>query len=195
MRLSRIFHALLGLASMLFCACIGLAIWAKWFEPSWLSYQNLPFPAKITQVYPGDALPLEVERCNATNETQTYNTTHNLRNEKTHRSDMLQDKKTEVEPGCHRDTSRLNMIPIKTPPGIYSVWGTGMIQMRIGEREISWYSEKFEVLPAKDVVGIPGPAGPQGKTGATGKTGASGVTGATGSTGATGPKGTFWGGK
>lgn len=184
------------LASALAVSCIGIGIWAKYYELPWLYYQNLPFPTMMPQVYPGDVAPLQVERCNSSGEKKLYNTTHNLRNEKTGLSEMLPDRRIDIDPGCHRTISKINTVPLTTKPGIYTVWGTGVIQMRIGEREVPWYSEKFEVLPAKPpLLGIPGPPGADGADGAAGKQGKTGATGNTGATGATGAKGTFWGSK
>jgi hypothetical protein len=194
----RTFNGLLILTSLLALTCLSLAVWAKYFESPWLRYQNLPFPTAVTlaTVYPGEAVELSVERCNDSNKMQTYSTSHSIRNETTGMSEMLPDVLLSVEPGCHRTRSKINVIPPKEKPGVYTVWGVALIDMRIGTRAVSWYSEKFEVLPPKPPVvilqllpALPGPPGPPGPAGKPGKHGDQGPQGAVG------PKGTFWGGK
>lgn len=196
----RIFSALLWLTIALFIACLAFAGWAKWFKAPWLRYQNLPFPTMAETIRPGEAMPLSVERCNDTNSTQTYSTTHTLVNADTGGTELMPDVILSIEPGCHRTTSRINKSSLKIPPGQYYVKGDALIDGTFDIQKVRWYSEIFRILPSlptNDPLGIPGPAGPAGKTGATGKTGASGVSGAagaTGATGATGAKGSFWGG-
>jgi hypothetical protein len=201
---SRIFFTLLGTVGVLSSVLAADYFYVRNIEAPWLYYQNRPFTVKPGPIYPGDFVPLEVERCSLAEEPRTYHTTHNLKNVKTGVITLMPDKKTDIEPGCHRGNSRLNIVPADQKPGTYIAFGTATIAMQIGTREVAWYSEPFEVLPAKPVVqaqGIPGPAGVPGVAGVagpigkTGKTGATGDTGATGSTGATGAKGSFFGGK
>lgn len=184
----RWFFAMVTFTVMMAITCAVLGLWAEFIEQPWFNYRNLPFPTAARTFYPGDVVLLNVERCNHTAKTQSYNTTHNMRNEDTGISEMLPDRRIDIEPGCHPTLSRLNTAPITTKPGTYTLWGTAVIQMRVGEREVPWNTETFQILPAKPPLqGIPGPAG------ATGKTGATGATGATGNTGATGATGKFWG--
>lgn len=145
---SRVFFILLSsVGSLLFVLSI-LWLYDKNCEP-WLYYQNRPFPLKAMQIYPGDVVPLEVERCNSTDENRTYRTTHNMRNEDTGIVTMLPDAKADIGPGCHRANSRLNVVPLSIAPGRYTSFGTAVINMWFSDREIRWDSEVYVILPAK----------------------------------------------
>ena len=155
---SRLTYYMLVITTLLALCLVCTWVWAKYIDESWLYYQNRPFPLKLTQIYPGDVVPLEIERCNNSAEFRTYGTTHNLRDLKTGIITLLPDAKVEIEPGCHRGNSRFNIIPASQKTGTYTVFGRAIIGMRIGTREIPWESEPFEVLPPKLATQItPGP--------------------------------------
>jgi hypothetical protein len=142
---ARVFHTLKWVALVLVLAC-GATYGYSLVEPPYLYYQNLPFPA-LQRVHAGEIVTLSVERCNRSDETQTYVTTHNIRSAATRTSFILPTVPISIEPGCWRDTSPANRVPLGTPPGSYDVWGVAIIKGMFGaERQIKWYSESFQVL-------------------------------------------------
>lgn len=196
-----VFHSLLAAAAMLSSLVAAVVIWSLYVEAPYLRYQNLPFPV-LEKATAGEAVALMVERCSSAKKTQTYTTTHVLINIKTGLSELLPDVTVTIEPGCHRAISRINGIPQRTAPGVYQLQGTAVVDALIGHKEVPWYSEIFQVLPAKEIkgqpgeVGEPGDPGPPGKAGPIGKPGPPGKPGPQGNTGLPGPpgaKGTFWG--
>jgi hypothetical protein len=146
---ARIFYPMLGTVMGMTVLISGLFAWSTWFETPYLYYQNLPFPTQ-EKVHAGDAVKLSVERCSRAGQTKTYMTTHTLRNETTGAPTLLPDVSVSIEPGCHRSNSRINEIPRKTAPGIYTVSGVAVVETFTSKREVKWYSEPFEVLPPKD---------------------------------------------
>ena len=171
---TRIFISMLGLTSLLVMVGGALYMYARYFEAPFLYYQNLPFPVE-TSTFAGDIVPVSVERCSTSDQKETYVVTHMLKNLGTGETFILDDQTVEIDPGCHRDSSKINKVPAWIKPGKYQVTGTAIIEMRVGQRRVPWYTEPFIVLPAKIpaivIIPIPGPAGPAGKTGPAGPAG------------------------
>ena len=144
--MAHLFRFLLYLTCILIVACAGILGWALFFEKPFLYYQNLPFPAPQT-VRAGEAVSLSVERCNSDTVSRAYNTTHGVRSVETGHAVLLPDVSASIEPGCQRDTSKVNVIPKDTPPGKYTVFGVAQVAGLLRHFEIPWYSEQFEVVP------------------------------------------------
>lgn len=132
---------MLSLAVM---ACLG---WAYYFERSYLYYVNSPFPTS-TPVHAGEPVELIVERCSRSRTRRAYMTTHSLRNVATGAIELLPDVWVDIEPGCTRSTSRINLIPKGTAPGTYTVSGTARVEGLVMTHRVPWTSRPFQVLPA-----------------------------------------------
>ena len=81
---AKILNGLMGLIAIIFLVISSVVFWAYYIQKPWLRYQNLPFNTLKPVGHPGEPMLLSVERCNDTNELQTYEITHALRNEETH---------------------------------------------------------------------------------------------------------------
>jgi hypothetical protein len=198
----RIFAILAYSIAALLIAGTAFVGWSVYFEAAWLYYPNLPFTT-AKQSYAGEAIPMEVVRCNSTEVLQTYNTTHNLIDKKTGVSIVLPDFKTDISPGCHREITKANIAPFNIKPGFYLPMGVAIINTRFGTKNVKWYGQEVEILPpravvvvAPQVIIVPGPPGPAGKPGRNGADGKDGATGHKGDTGHSGEAGAgFWGKK
>lgn len=184
---SRILHQLTALTMI--CAVIIAVMYgySSFIEEPYLYFRNLPFPVK-SEVHVGGSVEVEIAHCNRSAKSKVYETTRSLRNEVTGQSEAIQSNTVSIDPGCHKAINTINAIPIGANPGKYSIWGVAILDGYSMQRKVVWYTEPFDVLPAKSVV-TRGPPGPTGKAGAKGKIGPKGETGAKGA------KGSFWGGK
>lgn len=141
-----IFNALLKLFAVLLFTCLGLLVWSKYWELPGVFYQNLPFPVEVEQVMSGETVPLNVERCNRTSKVLSYLTTHTLVNLDTGAAELLPDVTLSIDPGCHRVSQRLNLIPRETTSGRYMLKGVALIPGLFEIHPIPWYSEQFIVV-------------------------------------------------
>lgn len=117
-----------------------------WFlEEPWLSYKNIPFPPGISSVMAGDVIPLSVVRCNSSNKTHNYESSHALMNVVTHEPVILDDVKVLAPPGCTNAISLINRVPKDAPPGRYVAFGTAEVHGTLRDFHIEWRSEEFNV--------------------------------------------------
>ena len=142
---SRIFSGLVWLFLLMGMTSIGLFVYSLVEAPP-LTYQNRPFPVLTEKVRPGAAVQLSVERCSSADFVTTYGTTHALRNEKTKMVILMPDMKLSIDPGCHREISKINVIPPSTPPGMYSVFGIATVDGFFKSHHVAWNTEVFEVV-------------------------------------------------
>ena len=136
--LTIIFVALLSLIS-------GAYAYSTWLEKSYLSYANLPFPV-MSKAEPGQRLAVHVARCSTSNVTESYRTTHGLRNEVTRQNIVLPSVEVTIKPGCLIEISKINIVPEEAKPGFYSFYGVAQTKGLMVMHEVSWNSETFEVL-------------------------------------------------
>lgn len=120
------------------------------FETPYLTYENLPFPSQ-TIAYPGEVVPLQVKRCNASDSIKNYNTTHGLERLDGHNRPRgeyytLPDVNVSIPPGCSVATSMANRLPDSIPPGRYKLYGTAEIRGLLRSHYVDWYSQPFEVI-------------------------------------------------
>ena len=98
---------------------------------------------------------LTVERCSRLSKISAYNTTHNLTPVAPAADEiLLPDLIIQIEPGCHRNVSRGNVITANTPPGQYVVHGIAVVDATIGKRSVPWSSGRFEVVARPDLTTI-----------------------------------------
>lgn len=126
----------------------GIAVWAFYIEPPFLSYHNLPFPADLQRVKPGQVMPLTVERCSTSKNIESYTITHELRYESGDRPAIVMPATlVTVPPGCHRAINLVNLVPSVTPPGRYRIYGFAIVQGSLRSFAVPWSSQPFEVVP------------------------------------------------
>jgi hypothetical protein len=147
------YKIMLFVSATLFIVCASILIYARWFEKPWLIYQNLPFPAVMLKVHPGDAVPLVIERCNSTKVIKQYSITHSLLNTDSKNLGLLPvllpSLPLSIEPGCSRYITKVHITPIDTAPGTYKFFGSASIQGLLVTHDVEWYSEEFEVVDQK----------------------------------------------
>ena len=137
---------MLWLAGISFTACVCLFVYGYFIEKPYLRYQNLPFPPLRQQIHAGDVVTLSVERCNDSDQKQTYITSHAIHNEGTKVLVLLPPVSVDIEAGCHRANSQVNHSPADTKPGIYTFQGTATVPGLLRMFNVHWYSESFEVV-------------------------------------------------
>lgn len=115
------------------------------FEPPFLSYENLPFRPITPKVKPGDPVLLAVRRCNNDSQTRLYGTARALVSNRT--QVILPAQQVSIPPGCHDGISSLTVIPLGTPPGIYHLEGLAEAQGTLRTSLVKWSSGEFEVSP------------------------------------------------
>jgi hypothetical protein len=147
------FKTLAQLSAVLFVVCFCIVIYALYFEPASIYYQNRPFPVIVKQVVAGSPVPLEVERCSSESKTFSYVITHTL-----HSKDdvippvLLPDVRVAIDPGCFRSISRINIPPDTTTPGVYYISGIANIKGMLIIHQLAWTSEEFTVVAKPKVV-------------------------------------------
>jgi hypothetical protein len=114
-------------------------------EAPYLSYPDLPFKVLTPQVQPGQAVLLEVRRCNSDHRPRVYSIAHQLVGEGLP-TILLPVTQASIVPGCTTATSAINVVPPKTAPGIYHVEGSAEVQGTVRTELITWYSGSFEVM-------------------------------------------------
>lgn len=142
----RLFHALAVSMMLLLGMLAAAALFGRALERPYLSYRNVPFPAH-GPVYPGQAVPLEVERCNDRPGPHSYQVSHQLRNLRSGATVLLAPAWVELAPGCTLAISRIHVIPPDTPPGRYVLQGSAEIDGLLVRHHVGWESAPFEVLP------------------------------------------------
>lgn len=142
---AKVFNALaVTFSVMIFCVAAAY-FWSAYLEKPYLSYKNLPFPT-TGKVPPGERLAVSVERCNRHQITEAYSTTHGIRNEATQQIDILPNIEVTVEPGCHLDDSKINVVPEKQAPGFYTFFGVATVRGLLVDHQVRWNSETFQVI-------------------------------------------------
>lgn len=127
----------------------GIAGWLAWlwFEPPWLTYTNVPFPARVIQVRAGEVVPVTVARCSTATEPRAYDVTRQLeRQDQPAQPVLLPLARVTADPGCVTATSRLHAVPPGTPPGIYRLTGRALIEGSLHSHVVPWHSQPFEVV-------------------------------------------------
>ena len=149
MNMAMTLRALAALAAVLAALCITIVVWAMLFEKPFLSYENVPFPTQIAQVKAGDAIPVTVRRCSTADGPRFYDISHELRSvaNPEHNVVTLKGERAKITPGCATGTSRINVIPPGTPPGMYYVTGLGIVEGTLRTFAVPWSSQPFEVVP------------------------------------------------
>jgi hypothetical protein len=140
----------------LFVISVALFVYAKYIEQPYLFYQNRPFPSIFKKIEAGSLAPYEVERCNTSEKTQTYKITRRLvhlpkPNEVQLPDVLFESMFLDIEPGCHRDISKLSTPPAVTPPGTWMARGIAIVPGTFRTFQIPWYSEPFEVTKKFEV--------------------------------------------
>ena len=125
-------------------ALIGGGAYYTFFEPPFLTYGNLPFPVLTPRVKDGNAVLLDVRRCNSDTKTRIYALAHSLVGETM--TILLPAVPTSIRPGCSQSFSAINVIPLNTPPGTYHIEGYAEVQGTLRTSSIAWRSEPFEVV-------------------------------------------------
>lgn len=117
------------------------------FERPFLTYSNVPFPVTQPVIHPGDVVPLEVVRCNASNVTRTYTVSHTLESVPAGRNVVLPASPVTLPPGCTTALSLANELPANVPPGQYRLFGIAEVRGVLMVHYVEWYSKTFTVTP------------------------------------------------
>ena len=139
---------MIGWLRVLNAACLAVALciggYYVFFEPPFLTYPNLPFPVLTPKVKHGDAVQLDVRRCNSDTKTRVYGLAHSLVGETV--TILLPAMPTSLPPGCAQAVSVINVVPQGTPPGTYHIEGYAEVQGTLRTYSIPWRSAPFEVV-------------------------------------------------
>ena len=141
--MSTIFTILRAVFNLMLVVIGMTGIYLMYFEQPFLSYGNLPFPVLTPKVKPGEAVSILVIRCNSDNRTRSYLLSHTLVGGQL--KIILPANSVSLDPGCRKEVSAVNVIPIGTSPGVYRVEGFAEVQGTIRASSIHWESESFEV--------------------------------------------------
>lgn len=141
----RLLHLLAGSAMLLGLLVTAAQLYGATLEQPYLRYTNLPFPA-LAPVHAGEALQLNVERCNDDRVEHAYLLSHQLVNLDTSAVVLLPDTVVAIAPGCQRAISRVNVVPPGTAPGHYMVTGVALARGLFALHRVAWQSVPFEVL-------------------------------------------------
>ena len=128
-------------------AALLFAIYALFFEKSYLTYPELPFPIEAEKLTGGAAIPIKIFRCSSASVEKQYLVTHTLKNIVTEKTYALKDSKVSLSPGCSLKISMINVVPVGTPPGRYQLYGIAEPEGFIRKFPVTWYTEVFEVIP------------------------------------------------
>ena len=132
----------LNAACLVATICVGS--YYAFFEPPYLTYENLPFPVLTPVVHDGEPVLLMVGRCNNDDKTRIYGISHRLVGE--HLTILLSAVPTSIEPGCTTAISAVNVIPKGVPPGTYHIEGYAEVQGTLRTSSVSWRSATFQVV-------------------------------------------------
>ena len=118
------------------------------FAPPALSYTNVPFPVVDPKPVhrPGEAVLLEVARCNSASTPVVYIITRRIKNVHTGQEYLLPSTMLVFDPGCSKTTSSVHVIPMDTSPGHYVLMGTALVPRLIGTDVVQFASQPFEVV-------------------------------------------------
>lgn len=142
----RVFHALAACALSLATLVLGGYLFGVNLEQPYLRYTNLPFPPVKERVRAGEAVQLQVGRCNDDPIPHGYLLNRTLKNLQTGALVLLPDVWVEIPPGCTYAISQIHIVPPGTPPGLYEASGRAMVQGRFGNHQVRWYSAPFTVI-------------------------------------------------
>lgn len=137
-----ILFAVFGIISLV------IVIYAMYFEDPFVRYQNLPFPVQSGKVEQGKAVPIQIERCNDSGTQRVYVSSRTLKNADTGKEYVLPESTVSIKSGCTRILSRSVVIPVDTPPGLYTIEGEAITEGLLKRHHVEWYTEKFEVVKA-----------------------------------------------
>ena len=130
---------------VLLTAFVSTLGYLVFFEPSWLSYTNSPFPVLNSPVQAGTAVQLQVDRCSTATISRVYGLSRTLYSERS--EILLPAGVTSIDPGCKPVVSASNIIPAGTPPGTYRLRGYAEIQGVVRTNSVEWESQPFEIVP------------------------------------------------
>lgn len=137
---------LLGAFGIMMMVVMALVI-LPYLEPPPLIYNNLPFPVQ-EPVYPGDPIPMHVDRCNNLDMPLYLESARTLRNIDTGRAYSLPSGAAVAEPGCGQATVTTSVVPEDAPPGHYVLSATVRTHGKFGRLfDISYRSQVFTVEP------------------------------------------------
>jgi hypothetical protein len=144
-KLSKLEKYLIGVIAAITLLVFG----TLWFietrpaPPPILEYDHLPFtlvhPGQI--FHQGDVIDLNVSRCNHSSKPIVYVVTRSVQNTVTGLEYIEEGTPVPLMPGCHRDVSSINKVPMGAPPGTYVVHGLGSY----GSVQVEWFSQEFKV--------------------------------------------------
>lgn len=143
-----LFRTLAALCALMIAGASGVVVWLSIFDKSWLTYPNMPLPVLRTTVHAGEVVPLSVRRCNSGDTTRTYIISHSLvAIDGSQPEVVLPPITASAKRGCSTVESRINIVPLSTPPGVYRIDGTTEINGWVRNFSLLWYSEPFKVVP------------------------------------------------
>lgn len=138
------------LNTVLIICMIEAAIYFAFFEPPWLQYKNSPFPVlNDGPLHPGEALRLQVMRCNKDSVTRIYQVAREIHSldEKMTAIIIPGGEGPSIKPGCLVRESRITSMPSDLPPGRYYVQGYSEVSGYLRTTTIEWRSQPFDVAP------------------------------------------------
>ena len=115
-------------------------------ERAWLVYSDPVLRVLGDNVLPGQPVVLLVRRCNRDSRVHTYLISHTLVSLDSQRlPQILEGKAATIAPGCSTVESRINVIPLGTPPGRYLIEGASEVNGTLRNLSVGWVSDPFTV--------------------------------------------------
>lgn len=111
------------LAVTAFATATLYLLYLLFLEPSPLEYNNIPFPAKVSEVRAGQTIPIAVSLCNNKKQTMNYTLSRSLVEVNTRRYVALPSVTIQLFPGCKEAVSLVNTVPEGTATGTYRLVG------------------------------------------------------------------------
>ena len=130
----------------LFTVSCLFALYAVFFERSFLEYPVQPFPIISQIVKPGDVIQIWVTRCNNSDSDKKYRITHFIKNIATGQTFLLPDVEVTIEAAkCITDTSLIHIAPKSLADGLYQIFGESHTNGIIRTFHVKYWSGIFEV--------------------------------------------------
>ena len=156
-RLNRVANLALTVSA---AVVLTAAFYALFLEKSYLSYPKLPFPVQVALVRQGDAIPMEIERCNSDKTDHSYAVARAMREVNTNKVIPLESFYSMVPAGCHSALfSSIHRVPIDAEPGRYEFFGGSITHGLVRTFDVTFRSTEFDVLPSLPKPSMQGAAG------------------------------------
>lgn len=147
--MNRFFKSLLSLYSL--TAILQFSFMGYFYylmnEPSWVHFENIPFPTKKKVYHAGERVAFDLQRCSDKKIRSGYTITREFFSYDTKKSIFLDSTDIPIEPGCTTVESHSTVLPgiEALPPGEWVLRGDAIIPGTINRVLKPWTTDKFTV--------------------------------------------------